>query len=409
MDTVILAAGEGTRMRPLTVDRPKPMLPVADRPLLEHTIEAARAAGAERIVLVVGYEGEYVREHFGREWDGLDVEYVEQERRDGTADAVRQAVSVLDEGPFAVLNGDGLYDPTSLREVFEAGPAVGAKRVENPAEYGVLELSEDGSRVTGVLEKPADPPSDLVNTGAYVFPAEATEWLDVPESERGERELTDVLERACRETTVTAVEVDRWLDVGRPWDLLAANEWLIGERSRAVAGTVHPGAELKGAVVVEPRATIESGVVIEGPAMIREGATVGPNAYVRGTTLIDRDAHVGHAVEIKNSVIMADTNVAHLSYVGDSVLGPRVNFGAGTVVANLRHDDGTVPTTVKGETVDTGRRKYGCVCGPGAKTGVNTSLDPGVVLDADARTDPGAVVSRGRRPAESEADTGSEE
>ncbi|MFB6109806.1 MAG: bifunctional sugar-1-phosphate nucleotidylyltransferase/acetyltransferase [Halodesulfurarchaeum sp.] len=394
MDTVILAAGEGTRMRPLTADRPKPMLPVADRPLLEHGIEAARSAGADRIVLVVGYEAEVIREHFGDTWDGLPIEYVEQSSQDGTADALRAAKPALDGEQFAVLNGDGVYEPASLRAVFDAGPAVGAFEVDEPGQYGVLELAGDGSRVTGVIEKPADPPSNLVNTGAYVFPGEALDWLDVAESERGEQELTDVLERTCAETAVTPVEMGRWLDVGRPWELLAANEWLIGERSRAVAGNVHPGADLQGPVVVEPGATVEHGVVIEGPAIVREGATVGPNAYVRGTTLIDRDATVGHAVEVKNSVLMAGASVAHLSYVGDSVIGPEVNFGAGTVVANLRHDDRPVRTRVKGESVDTGRRKFGCVCGPGAKTGINTSLDVGVTLDAGERTAPGAVVRR---------------
>ncbi|MBS3760884.1 MAG: NTP transferase domain-containing protein [Halodesulfurarchaeum sp.] len=394
MDTVVLVAGEGTRMRPLTAARPKPMLPVADRPILEHTIEAARSAGADRIILVVGYEAETIRDHFGSNWDGLEIEYVKQESREGTADALRQAAEVLDGNTFAVLNGDGLYDPQSLRQVFESGPSVGAMRVEDPTQYGVLELSDDDSQVIGVDEKPADPPSDLVNTGAYVFPGAAIDWLDVEASERGERELTEVLERACAESSVTPVEMEQWLDVGRPWELLEANEWLIGERSRAIAGNVHPGAVLQGAVVVEPGATVRSGVVVEGPTIIREGATIGPNAYIRGTTLIDRDVQIGHSVEVKNSVVMPKTSISHLSYVGDSVIGSDVNFGAGTTVANLRHDDRTVLTTVKGETVDTGRRKFGCVCGPEAKTGINTSLNVGVALDAGVTTEPGSVVKR---------------
>lgn len=394
MDTVVLAAGEGTRMRPLTADRPKPMLPVADRPILEHTIEAARSAGADRIILVVGYQAQIIRDHFGSNWDGLEIEYVEQESRDGTADALRQAAEVLAGDTFAVLNGDGLYDPQSLRRVFESGPSVGAMRVEDPTQYGVLELSEDDSQVTGVDEKPADPPSDLVNTGAYVFPGAAIDWLDVEASERGERELTDVLERACAESSVTPVEMEQWLDIGRPWELLEANEWLIGERSRAIAGNVHPGAVLQGAVVVEPGATVRSGVVVEGPAMVREGATIGPNAYLRGTTLIDRDVQIGHSVEVKNSVVMSGTSISHLSYVGDSVIGSDVNFGAGTTVANLRHDDRTVLVTVKGEPVDTGRRKFGCVCGPEVKTGINTSLNVGVTIDAGVTTEPGSVVQR---------------
>jgi len=147
-------------------------------------------------------------------------------------------------------------------------------------------------------------------------------------------------------------------------------------------------------VVVEPGATVEPGVVVEGPALLRSGADVGPNAYLRGATLLGQYVHVGNGVEVKNSVLMRGAAVPHLSYVGDSVLGENVNLGAGTQVANLRHDDADIRMTVKGERVSTGRRKFGVVAGPGAKTGVNTSLDPGVVLSAGATTDPGERVMR---------------
>lgn len=393
MQVVILAAGEGTRMRPLSASLPKPMLPVADRPLVAHSVDAAIDAGADEVVLVVGYEAETVREHFGSEYAGVPVEYAVQEEQSGTADAVRAAREHLD-GPFAVLNGDNLYDAESIRRLFDAGPAVGAYRVEDPSNYGVL--STDGDTVTEIVEKPDDPPTDLANTGAYVFPAETRTWLDVAESERGEYEITDVLARVVDEYDVTAVELERWMDVGRPWELLEANEWKVGAMERRIDGDVHESADLRGDVVVEEGATVDSGVVVEGPALIRSGADVGPNAYIRATTLVDEDAHVGHGVEIKNSVIGRGTNVGHLSYVGDSVLGRDANFGAGTNVANLRHDDEPVKLTVKGERVSTGRRKFGVVLGDGAKTGINTSLNAGVVLSEGAFTTPGETVTRDR-------------
>ncbi|WP_435065115.1 bifunctional sugar-1-phosphate nucleotidylyltransferase/acetyltransferase [Halobaculum sp. EA56] len=399
MQTVLLAAGQGTRMRPLTDRRPKPMLPVAGEPLVGHTAAAAVAAGASRLVVVVGYESAAVREYFGDEFDGVPVEFADQPEQRGTADAVRAAAPHLDGGPFAVLNGDALYDHDSLSTLYDSAPAVGSFRVDDPSAYGVLhtEDSDDGTaRATGVTEKPADPPSDLINAGAYVFPADAQGWLDVGESERGELELTDVLERACREATVTVVPFDRWLDVGRPWELLEANEWKLADLERRVDGDVHADADLRGAVVVEDGAEVDAGVVIEGPALIRSGASVGPNAYVRGRTLIEADAKVGHSVEVKNSVLMRGATVGHLSYVGDSVLGRDVNFGAGTTVANLRHDDEAITTLVKGEVVSTGRRKYGVVCGDGAKTGIQTSLNAGVKLETDARTIPGERVLRDR-------------
>lgn len=260
-----------------------------------------------------------------------------------------------------------------------------------------LEVSALESRIDASVrgsEKPTDPPSDLVNAGAYVFPAEARDWLDVPKSERGEHELTDVLASVIDRQSVRSVVLDRWLGVGRPWELLEANEWKLVGLDRDIAGEVHERAELRGSVVVEEGATIDAGTVIEGPALIRAGASVGPNAYVRGATLVGDDCHVGNGVEIKNSVLMHDTNVPHLSYVGDSLLGPNVNLGAGTQVANLRHDGADIEQTVKGERVSTGRRKYGIVAGDGAKTGVNTSLSPGVVLSPGATTLPGEQVHR---------------
>ncbi|MDS0300436.1 sugar phosphate nucleotidyltransferase [Halogeometricum sp. S1BR25-6] len=396
MQTVVLAAGVGTRMWPLTDARPKPMLPVAGKPLVAHTVDAAVEAGATELVLVVGYEADDVRSFFGDEYAGVSVEYAVQEEQLGTADAVRSALEVLEGGPFAVLNGDALYDVPSLSDLYEGGPAVGSFEVNDPTSYGVLETDESGN-VTGVVEKPSDPPSNLINAGAYVFPEEAHEWLfDVEASERGELELTDVLSRACESYEVQPVAFDRWLDVGRPWELLEANEWKLEEIEERVDGEVSEDAELNGPVVVEEGAVVRSGVVIDGPALVQSGASVGPNAYVRGATVVGPNAKVGHAVEVKNSILMNGATVGHLSYVGDSVLGREVNFGAGTKVANLRHDGETVTLTVKERRVDTGRRKLGVIVGDGVKTGINSSLNAGVVLSPEATVMPGESVTRDR-------------
>jgi len=316
-----------------------------------------------------------------------------------------------------VLNGDSIYEPADLAELFESVPQVGTVRVDNPSEYGVLE-TDDGV-VTAVREKPDNPRSNLINAGAYSLPADAVELLDVPESERGEYELTDVLERLIERDRLRATVFESWLDVGRPWELLAANERRLPGAAAAatpdggvVAGDervadsdpkpiaadaeIHPAATIRGDVVIESGVSVGPGVVIEGPTRLQAGSSVGPNAYIRGATLLGENAHVGHAVEIKNSVLMADTSVGHLSYVGDSVLGRGVNLGAGTNIANLRHDDEPVALTVNGDRISTGRRKFGAVLGPNVATGIQTGLNPGVTLSAGARTDPGEIVRRDR-------------
>lgn len=394
MQTVVLAAGRGTRMGPLTEDRPKPMLPVAGRPVLEHVLERTAAAGASSFVIVIGYRGETIRERFGPSFDGRPITYVEQKSADGTADALATAVDALEAEHFAVVNGDVLIDEESLTRLFAPRPAVAAASVDDPSSFGVLTV-EDG-QVTAIVEKPDRPQSDLVNAGAYVFSPAARDWVDVPETARGERELTDVLARACRETAVAAVPVERWLDVGRPWDLLEGTTMLLEEHGDAIDGTVHERVTLEGPIRIEEGATVRTGSIIEGPALVQAGATVGPNAYVRAGTVLGPETSVGHAVEIKHSILMAGANVNHLSYVGDSVIGRHVNLGAGTVVANLRHDGEPIHVTIGGERRSTGRRKFGVVVGDGVKTGINTSLYPGITLSSDAVTRPGAVVERNR-------------
>lgn len=407
MKAVVIAAGEGTRMRPLTARRPKPMLPAAGKPLLAHVLDAC-APHVDGFVVVVGYRAEDVRAGIGTEYAGLPVEYVTQDEQLGTAHAVAQVRGHVDER-FLVLNGDVAIPKSLVASLADAdGTAMAVKPVDDPRNYGVVE--REGDRVVDIVEKPDDPPSNLANLGLYAFEPAIFEHVEATElSARGEYEITETIERfiAAGGDVTATTHHGFWLDVGRPWELLAANAFLLEERATVevrehesdsaaatVAGDVETGATLQGTVIVEEGARVRDGAYVEGPVLIQSGADVGPNAYVRGATTIGPSVRVGHAVEIKNSILMADTAVGHLSYVGDSVLGSDVNFGAGTVVANLRHDEENVRMRVKGDSVDTGRRKLGVVVGDGVKTGIDTNLNAGVKLGADARTTPGETVTR---------------
>jgi len=392
---VVLAAGQGTRMRPLTDDRPKPLLPAAGRPLLEHIFDACVDV-VDEFVVVVGYRGADVIDRLGDEYRGKPISYVEQAEPKGTAHAIEQARSVVDDR-FVVLNGDVLVDDGLAQALADAeGHAIATTRVSDPRSYGVVSVDGDGA-LDAIVEKPEEPPTNLANVGCYAFEPEVFEYIDrTGESERGEFEITETLELLLADgRDVSVVEYDgRWLDVGRPWELLRANELLLADVDREIAGEVASGATIDGDVVVEAGATVRDGVTIEGPAIVKAGAEVGPNAYVRGATVVGPNGKVGHGVEVKNSILMSGAAVPHLSYVGDSVLGRDVNLGAGTKVANLRHDDASVKMTVKGERVDTGRRKLGVVLGDGAKTGINVSLNAGVKLGTGVAVAPGEVVLR---------------
>ena len=396
MDAVIIAAGEGTRMRPLTRGCPKPLLPLGESTLIEQTMDRCTDV-VDRFVVVVGYMSETVEDQLGTAHDGIPIEYVTQEGALGTAHAIGCAREAVNDR-FLVINGDVVIDETLPRQLAASdGPTIAVQPVSNPSSYGVVEI--EGGEVTSLVEKPDDPPSNLINTGIYAFEPSIFEYIDQTEkSPRGEYEITEAIELLMADDqSVTAVEYDGpWLDVGRPWELLNANEAVLDGLDGRIDGTVEDGATLQGEVVVESGARIRSGAYIEGPVVVRSGADIGPNAYVRGSTVIGEDVRVGNAVEVKNSVLMAGTAAGHLSYIGDSVLGRDVNFGAGTKVANLRHDDSAVRMQVKGEQVDTGRRKLGVVVGDRTKTGINTSLNAGVKLDVETATMPGESVLHDR-------------
>ncbi len=400
MKAVIFAAGQGTRMRPVTETRPKPVCPVAGRPLVEHVMDACRDA-VDGYVLVVGYEAAAIREAVGESYAGLPVEYVRQDEQLGTAHAIGRAAEAVD-GRFLALNGDCLIDEDLVAALSAAdGAAMAVRSVPDPRSYGIVAV--EAGRVTGVVEKPEDPPTDLANLGAYAFDPSVFEYVERTElSERGEYEITETIERLIADGhAVAAVETDgAWLDVGRPWELLDAQERVLADLDGDVAAgaTVEDGATLDGPVVVAEGARVRDGAYVEGPVVIQSGADVGPNAFVRGATTIGPDARVGNAVEVKNSILMAGATAGHHAYVGDSVLGADVNLGAGTKVANLRHDDETVRTPVKGEPTDTGRRKFGVVLGDGVKTGINTSLNAGVKLWPGETTGPGETVLYDRQP-----------
>ncbi|TFF83709.1 glucose-1-phosphate thymidylyltransferase, partial [Candidatus Thorarchaeota archaeon] len=154
------------------------------------------------------------------------------------------------------------------------------------------------------------------------------------------------------------------------------------------------GAIVKESAVIEKGALVKSGAYIEGPVYISEGAVVGPNCYLRAHTYLGKNVKIGNAVEIKNSIVMNHTNVGHLSYVGDSVIGEKSNFGAGTITANLRHDDSAVTVTVKGKRISSGRRKLGAIVGDDVKTGIGTSIGPGVTLHQGCRTGIGVIADK---------------
>ena len=389
MECVVLAAGEGKRMRPLTAKRPKVMLPLANRPMMEHLVLAAREAGITDFIFVVGYGEREIRRHFGDgSGFGIHIRYAPQRQQRGTADALRSARDFV-TGPFLLLNGDMIVKSPDIANLCSCqAPCMSTSTTDHPQDYGVV-VVENGL-VTTLEEKSKHLGSSQINAGAYFFSPDIFELIDrVQTSSRGELELTDALSYYIEEKKLTSYQLSHWMDVGNPWDMLDANLTLIGNFSTELKGTVEEGVTLQGTVIVGEGSVVKSGTYIEGPCIIGKNCRVGPHAYIRGATSIGDDCHIGHCSEIKNSIIMNGTKIPHFNYIGDSIIGTECNFGAGTKIANLRNDHANVRVCGK----DTRRKKFGAVIGDGVQFGINCSINVGTMIGSNARFAPNSYIT----------------
>lgn len=389
MKAVILAAGEGSRMRPLTYTRPKVMLPIANRPILEHLLLASKQAGIEEFVFIVGYCDQQVLDYFGNgeKW-GVRLDYLVQRRQLGTADAIATAADFI-QGKFLVMNGDILVKARDIRSLAQHDvTTMSLFRASEVGNLGVVETS--GDRIVRIHEKVEKPPSNLANAGLYLFTPEIfNATARIPKSPRGEYEITDALQMMINEGQQVSYRViDYWLDLSYPWDLLTANEALLGGIVAENLGEIEPNVVLKGPVAVGKDTIIRSGSYIVGPVVIGQGCNIGPNCFIRPYTTIGDGCHIGAAVELKNTIVMKNSKFPHLNYAGDSVIGEGCNFGAGTKIANLRLDNQNI---VAGG-INTKRRKLGAIVGDNVETGINACINVGTMIGNNTHIGPGALA-----------------
>ena len=389
MKAVILAAGEGNRMRPLTYTRPKVMLPLANKPILEHLLIELKKAGVKEFTIVVGYHGETIRKHFGdgTRW-GVSIDYATQRKQLGTAHAVKMVEGFIKD-KFILANGDVLLKAEDIEKIAEKGNiTLSLIEMQDTRDLGVVEVA--GNKVKAIHEKVSKPPSNLVNAGIYLLTAEIFPAIARTEkSPRGEYELTDSLQiLLAQDHPISWVKIDQWLNLSYPWDLLTANELLLAGMEEQRLGTVEDNAVLKGRVSIGKGTTVRANSYIQGPVVIGDNCDIGPNCFIRPSTAIGDNCHIGGAVEVKNSIVMRGSKLPHHNYIGDSIIGEDCNLGAGTKIANLRLDKKEITAGL----VDTRRRKFGAIIGDGVQTGINASINVGSLIGDRAFIGPGAMV-----------------
>ncbi|MFC7019229.1 MULTISPECIES: bifunctional sugar-1-phosphate nucleotidylyltransferase/acetyltransferase [Haloarcula] len=379
---VVLAAGEGTRLRPLTRNRPKPMLPAANRPILEHVFDALVEAGIERLVAVVGFKRDRVQDHFGSTYRGVPITYVVQEKQLGSGHALLQAREVVD-GSLLVLNGDRLIDPGTVEAVANSFAETGDTSIsvverQDTHRYGAVELR--GSAITEFVEKPQSDDYRLINGGVYAFAETIFDAIEATPREHGELGLTDTIERLVDQDRVRGVEVDgMWVDATYPWDLLSVAREVLA-RGRLVE------RRRENRIWVDDSATVHERAVLRGPVVVGPDCEIAPGAVVGPNTALGSNVTVGANAVVERSVLDADTRVDPGSTLIDTVTGQGVDLGASTVVPG-----GPADVQVGTEVFED--QRLGAVIADRVSARGNVSFDPGALVGPNATLHAGVTVN----------------
>jgi len=387
LKAVILAAGEGRRCRPLTQTRSKVMLPVGNRPFMEHVINALAENGIQDLYIVVGYQKERVMDHFEDGVDfGVNITYLEQNELLGTAHALGKAENYIDE-PFLVVNGDNLIDSRAVSELISArgDNVILAALRRHSGDYGVLMVEQE--RVKAIVEKPGRPCSGILNTGAYKFSPEIFQDIhNTPLSERGSYELTETISQmiAGGREIVPLIGKGVWADAIFAWDLLHANAMALGLKDMKIEGEVEEGAKIKGPVEVGEGSIIRSGSYLVGPVSIGEDCDIGPGVVILPSTSIGDSARVGPHSEVRNSIIMNDARIGSGAIVSDSVVGASSILGDQMVVESG-------PCVVEVEETFL-RSEFGAILSDNVTAGARVMAHAGTVVGSGARIDSGCII-----------------
>ncbi|MCX6762433.1 MAG: sugar phosphate nucleotidyltransferase [Candidatus Moranbacteria bacterium] len=215
MQAVILAAGKGTRMRPLTYDIPKPMLPIKGRPVLEHTLSFLPEE-IDEVIIVINYLGKHIKKHFGEEWEGRKIKYAFQKELNGTGGALHTCKNLVKE-KFLVVMGDDLYYKKDLEKMLGEDLAILAQEVDDPSRFGVLKTDEKGKLIE-IVEKPKMEGTGLVSTNAFILNKKFFDYDLVPVSDT-EYGLPQTLAVMAKDYPVKVMRTTHWMAVGRPEDL----------------------------------------------------------------------------------------------------------------------------------------------------------------------------------------------
>jgi bifunctional UDP-N-acetylglucosamine pyrophosphorylase/glucosamine-1-phosphate N-acetyltransferase len=383
---VILAAGKGVRLSPLTDEIPKPMLPLGDITILGNIIRIFKSSGIDRISIIVGHKSEIIQEYIKNSNFGVDITFIEQKERLGTGHALMIASQYVNSD-FLCVYGDILFKEdfiVSMISKFKSSDSISIMALiesATPEFFGSVLVKND--EVVGIFEKSDNPPSNLINTGIYCFKKEAFSYINKTKiSTRGEYELTDSLKMMMDEgNKVRWMPLGgKWLDIGRPWDLIDANMFFLETVKHYLSkdSKVSNDSKIGSKVHIDSGTSIDSSEIIS-PCLISRNVEIGKNSKI-SSSVIRKDVKIGANCIIENSVIMDGVKIGDNSVVSFSIIGDNSDIGKNVIFKSK--SDESIKFEMKGKLVDSNRANLGAIVGKNAIIKDNAVIKPGQKINS---------------------------
>jgi len=378
MKAVVLAGGEGLRLGPFTETLPKVMLPVGNKPILHHIIEALDNTTIDEIIIVIGYQKNKILQYF-KDYPKLPIKYIEQEKQLGTAHALYQAKDEIDDD-FLVVFGDNLIDVQSLQKMIDLKTSNGILITSHahPSNYGVVDVND--SILTNIVEKPEKDGDRFIATGIYRFDPSIFDHIK-QSIDQGKLGMSAIIQSLLdQQVTIGTEKTKSWRDIVYPWDLLSVNESYTSKITRKIGGTIEKQVHIKGPIVIGENTRISSGTYLVGPLIIGNDCEIGPNSCIFPSTVIGNNCVVQPFTSIRNSIIMDDTRVGAQSYIARSIIAERVMLGHHVTLS-----ENNAMVTIGDEMKKV--NDVGVMIGEDTRIGNQVSIDSGVIIGKDCLVD----------------------
>ncbi len=377
MQAVMMVAGKSTRTCPLTLTRPKPLLPVLNKPLIYFNLDQL-AGLVDEVILITGYRKESIGDLLGNSYRGMRIVYREQKEQLGTGHAVLQAAPHI-RGPFIVMNGDDLFAREDMEMLTNYRFAALALKVPDPSLYGVYNVTET-NQVIRLIEKPNEEIGNLANVGCYLFQPSIFPILEKTEpSERGEIEITSAIQTIAKIEPFFVLELNKyWLPTGYPWDLLKTQNYLFDHYFRPESQQVsEQDLTITGNVQIGENTILQRGVEINGPTVIGDHCEIGAGTFIGPYTSIGSGSIIGRGSIIDHSIFLKEVTVGLNNLIRYSVLGEHVSIGEACHFISQHPGRKKITSKVKGKQVDVQLPNLGTIAADHAEIGAHTIIYPG--------------------------------